>query len=82
MSIGNLLTKPSIDVFSTLGALEILVIVASVLVCASVLAVVLLHVTREPVYISATPSQPLWRRRSTQSVCACCVLAIAIFAIL
>jgi hypothetical protein len=82
MSIGNLLTKPSIDSLLALGTLDVLVVLASVVACAAALAAVLFYVTREPVYISATPSQPFWRRRSTQGVCACCVTAIVIFAIL
>jgi hypothetical protein len=81
MSIGNLLTKALIDRFLALGTLDILITVACVLVCAAVVAVVLFYVRREPVYISATPSQPFWRKRTTQRVCACCVVAIVVFAI-
>ena len=82
MSIRNLLTKASIDGFLTLGTLDIFIVVASVLVCAAVLAVVLFYATREPVYISASPSQPFWRKRSAQGACAGCVVAIVIFAML
>ena len=81
MSIGNLLTQPSIDALLALSTLDVLILLGSVLFFAIGLAAMFFYALRGPVYISATPSRPFWRRRVTHRVCACCVMAVVIFAL-
>ena len=54
MSIGNLLSRPSIDTLLALSTLDLLILVSFVLALVGTLAAGLFYSLRGPVYISAT----------------------------
>jgi hypothetical protein len=75
MSTASLLRDTSIDALLSLSTLQLGIIITIGVLCIAGIAAVVFYATRGPVYISAIPSQPFWRRRSTYRLCACSLVA-------
>jgi hypothetical protein len=82
MSIASLLHDTSIDALLSLGALQLGMIIAIVVLCVAGIAAVVFYATRGPVYISPIPSQPFWRRRITYRLCAGSLVAALLLVLL
>jgi len=78
MSLAGLLRDVSLDTLLSLGALQLGLIVTILALCLAGIAAVIFYARRRPVYISAIPMQPFWRRRITQRVCACSLAGLLI----
>jgi hypothetical protein len=81
-SIVNWLRNLSVDSLLGLGDFDALILLVLVVACIAVICTAFYFATREPVYISATPSQPIWRRRSTQRLGTVSLVALVVVALL